>query len=597
MDGRPPPPPPPPPPPRPPPPPPAVAADARVVVVNDNDGSSSRQTRMPTPPSVLRDASIGSRNARNGSVAFIDGVNDASNRPSSSSSSAARKATSAQLQRPAPITLNRVISSQFENEAETHIIAALEMEDGGVGVGRQQSYGGYGGTSGGRNELDNNSSAGGSRGLLGEGIEGMEDYSDDDDDVGDDNNNGQAGGRQRQQQQGTPAATSNRGRTLSTDSFLRKVAAMQNELPQYQRWADESNASTEYSSSPANGATTVASSATYTRMRGKGMMAADDDDGDGDNGKNDGPDPPGGGGGASRTSTQLLAMHIRRETEAMYEGDDVFVEAAMQEADVAKDGGGRAALPVVAAAAAAANDDDDDDDGGGESTTHNEDGERGAGGERRTIEGGTGHGGGGSGAVPAAPAERNIMTDATETTDNMNLMVDRLRSLQQRRASFQRGGGGGSISASISSGGGGGGGGEDDLPESSGDRLIAALNSVDSSKDSSFYAKIHSEYTELIVPKIPQFRREISIVLFYVAIPCLVVASLLFYMFDNPMAGDTGTSISWWILFVGVRQPIIFEFTRMGEVFWVEIFALRSKLFNRAVGPYVSLAFIQSSGW
>jgi hypothetical protein len=190
------------------------------------------------------------------------------------------------------------------------------------------------------------------------------------------------------------------------------------------------------------------------------------------------------------------------------------------------------------------------------------------------------------------------MTDATETTDNMNLMANRLRSLQKRRASLARGGGFRSVSSSIASSDVGGGGGGDEGPESSsGDKLIAALNSVDSSKDRSFHAKVYSEYTELIVPKIPQFQKEISIVLFYVVIPFLAVAASLFYLFDNPMAGDTGTSISWWILFVGVRQPIIFEFTRVGEVFWVEIFALRSKLFNRAVGPYVSLAFIQSSGW
>jgi hypothetical protein len=71
---------------------------------------------------------------------------------------------------------------------------------------------------------------------------------------------------------------------------------------------------------------------------------------------------------------------------------------------------------------------------------------------------------------------------------------------------------------------------------------------------------------------------------------------LLFYLLDNPMAGNSGTSISWWILFV-VRQGLLFEFARIGEVFWVEIMALRSKLFTRALGPYVALAIIQSKGW
>ncbi|KAL7548310.1 hypothetical protein ACHAWF_011599 [Thalassiosira exigua] len=50
-------------------------------------------------------------------------------------------------------------------------------------------------------------------------------------------------------------------------------------------------------------------------------------------------------------------------------------------------------------------------------------------------------------------------------------------------------------------------------------------------------------------------------------------------------------------MFLGARQTLNFELVRVGEVFWVEILALRSKLFNVAVGPYVSLTIIQSQGW
>ncbi|KAL3810970.1 hypothetical protein ACHAXA_005386, partial [Cyclostephanos tholiformis] len=538
------------PPPPPPPPPPTtmttttttttttLLSDSPVVVTDNSDGGNGgnghptattttiRTTPIP-PPSVLRDSSIGSRHQGNttsrnsgNNVAFVEGVDvmDSSRDSKSTTSSAVGMGVVVQRPRPSPITLNRVVSSQFENEAETHIIAALEMEDernnaGGIGGGAGGMRGGRGGGGGGRGhwndgDMDNTGSMGGSsRGLLGEGIVGIEDYSDDDEydqgGCGDDERGGRQRQRQRQQQRQqqqttTTKTTANRDRTLSNDSFLRKVAAMQNELPQYQtRPEDDCDASTGYSSSP--------------RADSPGVLLS----------FSSSPTSDGGEGG-------VLTTH--------------------------------------------GNDDDDD---GAHGVV-----------EKRTAEDGTtGHGHG---------VERNIMTDATETTGNMNMMADRLRSLQTRRASLTRGGGGGSVSTSIS--GGDGGGGVDD-PESSGDRLIAALNSVDSSKNGSFWAKIYSEYNDLIVPKLPQFQRELSIVLFYVVVPFLAVASLLFYMLDNPMAGDTGTSISWWILFVGVRQPIIFEFTRVGEVFWVEILALRSKLFNRAVGPYVSLAFIQSSGW
>jgi hypothetical protein len=233
---------------------------------------------------------------------------------------------------------------------------------------------------------------------------------------------------------------------------------------------------------------------------------------------------------------------------------------------------------------------------------------------RGRVERGSGGGGvegGGPSTIPTTnmvDGGVNTMTDVTETTDNMNFMANRLRSLQQRRGSLQRKKGslnfnnlgfssrsntstddGGASSSSVSSSLMGN--------ETSGDKLIDALNSVDSSKNKSFLSKIRSEYTELIVPKLPQFRKNIAHILLYMVIPFLAVAAVLFYMCDNPMAGNTGTSVSWWILFLGVRQPIIFELTLVGEVFWVEIFALRSKLFNRAVGPYISLAFIQSRGW
>lgn len=189
----------------------------------------------------------------------------------------------------------------------------------------------------------------------------------------------------------------------------------------------------------------------------------------------------------------------------------------------------------------------------------------------------------------------NIKDQTSGEIDNMNYMANRLRSLQQRRRSLKRTSfSTKSFRRSSNSDDNGG----EDQQQTSGDRLIDALNSVDYGRNNkSFLSRMKNEYTELIVPKYPKFRKNISNSLLFVILPCLCISSILFYMVDNPMAGDTGTSISWWILFLGVRQPLMFELTRVGEVFWVEILALRSKLFNLAVGPYVSLAFIQSQGW
>ena len=95
------------------------------------------------------------------------------------------------------ISVDTVVSSQFENEAETHILAALEIEE------RDQSN------------------------LLGEGIDitgGMDDYSDDEED--DDNlfPGGEASGG--------GGGGGGRERTYTTDSFLKRVH-MQNDQPQY----------------------------------------------------------------------------------------------------------------------------------------------------------------------------------------------------------------------------------------------------------------------------------------------------------------------------------------------------------------------------
>ena len=189
----------------------------------------------------------------------------------------------------------------------------------------------------------------------------------------------------------------------------------------------------------------------------------------------------------------------------------------------------------------------------------------------------------------------NIKDQTSGEIDNMNYMANRLRSLQQRRHSLKRASFSTKSFRRSSNNENNRGG---DQQQTSGDRLIDALNSVDYGRSNkSFLSRMKNEYTELIVPKYPKFRKNISNSLLFVILPCLCISSILFYMVDNPMEDDTGTSISWWILFLGVRQPLMFELTRVGEVFWVEIFALRSKLFNLAVGPYVSLAFIQSQGW
>mmetsp|Transcript_17647 Transcript_17647/g.36724 ORF Transcript_17647/g.36724 Transcript_17647/m.36724 type:complete len:1213 (-) Transcript_17647:27-3665(-) len=134
-------------------------------------------------------------------------------------------------------------------------------------------------------------------------------------------------------------------------------------------------------------------------------------------------------------------------------------------------------------------------------------------------------------------------------------------------------------------------------PQSFSDKLIDALYSADRTKQKQWWIRAKTEYEQLIAPKIPLFEKSISHTLFFIIFPCLAVSAILFYLVDNPMIGDSNTSWSWLVLFLGVRQMVIFEFARVGEIFWIEILALRSSFFNMVVGPYLALAVIQSRGW
>lgn len=88
-----------------------------------------------------------------------------------------------------------------------------------------------------------------------------------------------------------------------------------------------------------------------------------------------------------------------------------------------------------------------------------------------------------------------------------------------------------------------------------------------------------------------------------VVLPSLLVASVLFYALNNPLVctameeGDPCASWSWWIIFVGIRQPITLVVARVVEVFAVNIFSLRTRITLRMWGPFVTLWIVQSKGW
>mmetsp|Transcript_12748 Transcript_12748/g.25488 ORF Transcript_12748/g.25488 Transcript_12748/m.25488 type:complete len:1239 (-) Transcript_12748:194-3910(-) len=174
-------------------------------------------------------------------------------------------------------------------------------------------------------------------------------------------------------------------------------------------------------------------------------------------------------------------------------------------------------------------------------------------------------------------------------------LADRLRSLQLKRSNFSGRLSFQSSNASAASSVAAGALGAE--PESNTDKLLDALSRADQTKNQQWLRQLRLEYDHLIAPKIPTLEKSISHTLFFIIFPCLAVSAILFYLVDNPMIGDSNTSWSWLVLFLGVRQMVIFEFARVGEIFWIEILALRSSFFNMVVGPYLALAVIQSRGW
>ncbi|KAL7499239.1 hypothetical protein ACHAWT_010159 [Skeletonema menzelii] len=420
--------------------------------------SSPPPLHPPRPPLVNRGSSDGSRGTKH-STNNIVSFKDLARSP---------KQTSQQHN----ISVDTVVSSQFENEAETHILAALEIEE------RDQSN------------------------LLGEGIDvtgAMDDYSDDEDDE-----NLYPGGE--------AGAGSGRSRTYSTDSFLKRVH-MQNDQPQYHYEVESTSSPNSSSQQQQHQHKRYLSS-----NRGSGYLPSVPDD-------------------------AVLCDYLERN-DYDHDKDSSFLEAVHPGED----------------------DDTNSNNIDGKSDTKGD-------------------------GTASAFGETNTTT-TTNATENVTTMAKRLAQLQRRSSVFSKRMSSSSATSSsefLSDRRGG-----DNA--TSHDKLIDALGSVDSSSRG-WFGKIRYEWNLLIVPKLPTFRKQISHVLLFLVFPSLAVASVLFYMFDNPMAGDTGTSISWWIIFVGARQAMTMGLARIGQVFWVEILALRSRLFNTIVGPYVSLAIIQSSGW
>jgi hypothetical protein len=109
-------------------------------------------------------------------------------------------------------------------------------------------------------------------------------------------------------------------------------------------------------------------------------------------------------------------------------------------------------------------------------------------------------------------------------------------------------------------------------------------------------------FNEFLSQKKPSAMRYLGNVAFFLVVPSIAVAFLLYYAFGNPIANknqdaDGYASYSWLLLFFGVRQVITFTLAILTQVLLVDFIALRSRIMLKWFGAVVTLLFITSRGW
>lgn len=174
---------------------------------------------------------------------------------------------------------------------------------------------------------------------------------------------------------------------------------------------------------------------------------------------------------------------------------------------------------------------------------------------------------------------------------------------------------------------GGGQGGNDDAEEKTGDRTesmrsskgeaATVENQPKSLWDRTTKGIFFKEIRNFIRPKKRRIRLVCVVLGVYIAIPCLGTAAILFYLFDNPPTGvlrnygqpiegklintngdevdPNSTSISFFLIFAGVRQVLTFGMALLTQLFLIDFLAIdRSWLFK--LGNRIPLYILQAKG-
>lgn len=100
----------------------------------------------------------------------------------------------------------------------------------------------------------------------------------------------------------------------------------------------------------------------------------------------------------------------------------------------------------------------------------------------------------------------------------------------------------------------------------------------------------------------------IKTVLLYLMLPATGIAMILYYFCENPPTGKGGesadvnnpegkASVSWWLVFMCVRQVITFSLALGMQGILIDFLCLGSRVMLRLAGPLLTLMIVQSKGW
>lgn len=113
-------------------------------------------------------------------------------------------------------------------------------------------------------------------------------------------------------------------------------------------------------------------------------------------------------------------------------------------------------------------------------------------------------------------------------------------------------------------------------------------------------------FQQFLTPRTNTMWRYIKVMGGLVVLPSLLIAALLFYLQENPEQQDkrkdtlhqnTNPFLSWWFLFLGVRQILTLSLAVVTQSLLIDYLALGSRFSLKYLGPAATLLAVQARGW